>query len=73
MNSSTDENSTSSVRHKCLFSSTCNVGDRILSPCLIESRHGVIMPRELVTITKVTDYIVEVISDNFVPMKFARM
>lgn len=73
MGSSTNRINSEEKHCHSLFDVNCAVGDRILNPGLIECREGIIMPRELVTITKVTDYIIEVISDNFVPMKFSRM
>ena len=55
------------------FKNNYSVGDRIKNPDLIETVEGIIMPNEMVTVIKVTDYIIEVLSDRFIPVKFARV
>ena len=60
-------------KHHTLFDTNCTIGDRLMNPDLVESNEGFIMPMEWVTVTKVTDYFIEVISDRFVTMKFARV
>ena len=54
-----------------LLNTDCSVGDRVMASRLIETDFGVIMPREWVTVTRVTDKFIEIISDRFIYYRFA--